>query len=193
MPDEPTQDQPGGADPVVSQGDPSTSEDISVEEDAPALALQRQRAAARARGLRPGLKPMRRRRPGVPSAPSTRRGGRDPELLGDEVEALVRERAWQVDVAAGAVMGRWDQIVGADVALHARPTTFEQGVLTVRADSTAWATNLRLMEATLLGRIEAEVGRGVVGELRIVGPSAPSWSRGPRKVSDGRGPRDTYG
>ena len=32
-----------------------------------------------------------------------------------------------------------------------------------------------------------------VAELKVVGPSAPSWSRGPRRASDGRGPRDTYG
>jgi predicted nucleic acid-binding Zn ribbon protein len=36
------------------------------------------------------------------------------------------------------------------------------------------------------------VGNGVVKRMRIQGPAAPSWRKGPRHVS-GRGPRDTYG
>ena len=41
-------------------------------------------------------------------------------------------------------------------------------------------------------RIEDAIGRGVVGRIRILGPSAPSWRAGQRRVP-GRGPRDTYG
>ena len=44
-----------------------------------------------------------------------------------------------------------------------------------------------------MGRLAEEVGEGTVAELRVVGPGAPSWSRGRRRVQDGRGPRDTYG
>lgn len=90
-------------------------------------------------------------------------------------------------------MGRWGDIVGSDIAAHAQPVSFEQGVLVVRAESTAWATQLRWLEATLVAGLEQAVGAGVVTELRIVGPSAPSWKRGPRSARDGRGPRDTYG
>jgi Zn-ribbon-containing, possibly RNA-binding protein and truncated derivatives len=98
-----------------------------------------------------------------------------------------------VDVAAGSVMGRWDEIVGEAVAAHARPVSFSDGELTVRADSTAWTTQLRLLSSTLLGNFEKAVGADVVQSLRIVGPNAPSWKKGPRTVRDGRGPRDTYG
>jgi predicted nucleic acid-binding Zn ribbon protein len=137
--------------------------------------------------------PQRRRRAGAGGEAGGRRDGRDFALIGDQVESIVVERGWDVDVAAGSVMGRWPQIVGSEVAAHTAPVTFEDGVLTVRCDSTAWATQLRLMQSQLLGRITEDIGVGVVLELRIVGPSAPSWSRGPRRVSDGRGPRDTYG
>ena len=56
---------------------------------APADALLRARAAARARGLRPGVKPKRRFKdmPGVGG--EGRRGGRDPQLLGDELDEVV--------------------------------------------------------------------------------------------------------
>jgi predicted nucleic acid-binding Zn ribbon protein len=174
--------------------DEGPSPDDVVDErvdDAAAAALARARAAAKAKGLRPGLKPMRRRRPGVPSSPRSR-DGRDPLLLGDQMDRLLVDRGWRVDVAVGSVMGRWPQIVGPEVAQHCTPVTFQDGVLTVRADSTAWATQIRLLTSSILGRLDGEVGKGTVAELKVVGPSAPSWSRGPRR-SQGPGPRDTYG
>lgn len=170
--------------------DPEPSLEERVD-DAAASALARARAAAKAKGLRPGLKPLRRRQPGVPAGPRSR-DGRDPLLLGDQMDRLLVDRGWRVDVAVGSVMGRWPQIVGPEVAQHCAPVTFEDGVLTVRADSTAWATQIRLLTSSILGRLEGEVGKGTVAELRVVGPSAPSWSRGPRR-SQGPGPRDTYG
>lgn len=102
------------------------------------------------------------------------------------------DRGWQVDVAVGSVIGRWPQIVGPDVAEHVTPVSFQQGVLTLRAESTAWATQMRLLSSVLLGRLEQEVGAGTVTEIRVTGPSAPSWSKG-RLRAEGRGPRDTYG
>ena len=122
-----------------------------------------------------------------------RRGGRDPQLLGDELDAFVSERGWKVDVAVGSVIGRWPSIVGSEVAQHCHPVEFVDTVLTVRADSTAWATNLRLMSNTLMASLAREVGEGTVSQIRVVGPTAPSWSKGARRVQDGRGPRDTYG
>ncbi len=161
-------------------------------EDAASAALARARAVAKAKGLRPGMKPRRRRRPGS-EPPTARQQGRDPSLLGDQIDRLVGDRGWQVDVAVGSVMGRWPSIVGDEIASHCTPVTFEAGVLTVRADSTAWATQIRLLSSMILGRLADEIGPDAVTDLRVNGPSAPSWSRGPRRAGCGRGPRDTYG
>jgi predicted nucleic acid-binding Zn ribbon protein len=174
----------------VSRGE-STALPVGDAAEAAAAALSRARAAAKARGLRPGLKPRRRAK----DVPVGQRAdtGRDPKLLGDQLDQFVVERGWAVDVAVGAVIGRWPQIVGPEIAQHCAPVDFVEGVLTVRADSTAWATQLRLLSSSLLGRLAEEVGEGTVAELRVVGPGAPSWSRGRRRANDGRGPRDTYG
>lgn len=189
-------------DPVAGQADSSSpgergDDEVSREtpEDfmsAPADALSRARAAARSRGLRPGIKPKRRFKD-VPDGLGGRKTGRDPMLLGDELDSFVSERGWKVDVAVGAVIGRWATIVGDEVAQHCHPVEFVESVLTVRADSTAWATNLRLMSSTLMASLAREVGEGTVTEIKVVRPSAPSWSKGMRRVQDGRGPRDTYG
>ena len=163
------------------------------EMDAAAAALARARSRAAEAGLRPGAPAQRKRRVGSGAEVKGRRDGRDFKLIGEQIDSLVADRGWEVDVAAGSVMGRWGAIVGAEVAAHTSPVSFEDGQLTIKCDSTAWATQLRLMSSTLLQRISDDVGQGVVVELKIVGPSAPSWKRGPRRVSDGRGPRDTYG
>ncbi len=159
--------------------------------EAAAAALARARAAAKVKGLRPGLRPRRRAKDVPVGERSTT--GRDPKLLGEQLDQFVTERGWVGDVAVGAVIGRWPQIVGPEIAQHCAPVDFVDGILTVRGDSTAWATQLRLLSSSLLTRLAEEVGDGTVTELRVVGPGAPTWSRGQRRVQDGRGPRDTYG
>jgi predicted nucleic acid-binding Zn ribbon protein len=117
---------------------------------------------------------------------------RDPQPLGRLAARLAAERGWAKQLAGGQVFGRWARLVGEDVAEHTTPVSLDNGVLTVQAESTAWATQLRLLQRQLLAKIAAGVGDGVVTKLRVQGPSAPSWRFGTRHVS-GRGPRDTYG
>lgn len=171
------------------------ADDDSAVSDAAASALARARAVAREKGLRPGMKPRRRvRRDQVGAQLSgAGRDGRDPTLLGDQMERLLADRGWEVDVAVGSVMGRWQEIVGPDIAAHVLPVTFAGGVLTVQADSTAWATQMKLLASSVLARVEEATGPGTVSELKVLGPSAPSWRRGNRRSPDSRGPRDTYG
>ncbi|MGK5679924.1 DUF721 domain-containing protein [Actinoplanes sp. URMC 104] len=117
---------------------------------------------------------------------------RDPQLFGDVLQRLMKARGWERPKAEATVFGAWEKVVGPEIAQHSRPVKLDAGVLTVEAESTAWATQLRLLAATLLRNIAKEVGHNVVTKLNIHGPAAPSWNRGPRRVQ-GRGPRDTYG
>ena len=117
---------------------------------------------------------------------------RDPQLFGVMLERIMKQRGWQKPAAEAKVFGAWEKVVGPDVAKHSRPLKLDAGVLTVEAESTAWATQLRMLAGNLLKRIAAEVGHNVVTKLNIHGPAAPSWNKGPRRVQ-GRGPRDTYG
>jgi predicted nucleic acid-binding Zn ribbon protein len=117
---------------------------------------------------------------------------RDPQPFGAVLARLVKARGWQRQAAEATVFGDWAKVVGEEVATHSRPVKLEGGELTIEAESTAWATQLRLLAAKLLTRIAAQVGPNVVTKLHIHGPTVPTWSRGPRRVR-GRGPRDTYG
>ncbi|MEQ7127554.1 DciA family protein [Actinopolymorpha sp. B11F2] len=128
---------------------------------------------------------------------STRSGAapddRDPQLLDNTIDRLVNDRGWATDVAVAGAIARWDQIVGPDVAAHCRAERYADTELTVRADSTAWATQVRLLAPSLVKRLNQELGDNTVTRVTVLGPTAPSWRRGPRSVRDGRGPRDTYG
>ncbi|OBI12763.1 hypothetical protein A5712_06470 [Mycobacterium sp. E2327] len=159
--------------------------------------LEEARAAARAQGKDAG------RGRAVPSAPRRVAGQRrswsgpgpdvrDPQPLGRLARDLAKKRGWTAHVAEGTVLGHWSSVVGHQIADHATPTALNEGVLSVTAESTAWATQLRMMQAQLLAKIAAAVGNGVVTSLKITGPTAPSWRKGPRHIA-GRGPRDTYG
>lgn len=117
---------------------------------------------------------------------------RDPQTFGTAASELAKSRGWTGKVAEGAVFAQWATVVGEQIAEHAEPTALRDGVLSVTAESTAWATQLRMVQAQLLAKIAAAVGDGVVKSLKITGPTAPSWRKGPLHIS-GRGPRDTYG
>ncbi len=153
-------------------------------------ALNRAKTAAKAKGLYPGK--AARRTPLEPQVSGSRAGGRDPRTLTETLGTLLAQRGWNQDVAVGGVIGRWPQIVGEDIAAHSTAETFENNVLTVRAHSTAWATQLKFLIPNLLNRIAQDIGDGVVREIRIIGPDAPKFSRGRFSVK-GRGARDTWG
>lgn len=118
---------------------------------------------------------------------------RDPQLLDATVSRLIDDRGWALDLRVHGVFGRWDELVGVEVAQHCAPESFADGKLVVRTDSTAWATQLRLLAPTVVRRLNEELGHGTVTMIDVVGPHLPSWKKGKRSTRDGRGPRDTYG
>lgn len=163
-------------------------------------ALARARRLARDRGVRPGAPGTARSprsRPRPSAAPASGASGtaatdRDPHLVGGEVAKLVASRGWGVELQVAGVIGRWSEIVGDQVARHVEVVAFEGTTLTVRAGSTVWATQMRLLQSSVVRRIEELVGEDVVTDLVIHGPAGPTWRRGPLSAG-GRGPRDTYG
>jgi predicted nucleic acid-binding Zn ribbon protein len=162
-------------------------------------ALARAKADARARGNRPARpQDQNPERPDSSGPGSSRRAGRrarreDPEPLTTAIDGLIDARGWREPAAAGSVFGRWAQIVGPELAAHTRPESLSGRELTVTADSTAWATQVRLLAAHLVRRLNAELGDGSVERVKVRGPAGPPRRPGEWRVRGGRGPRDTYG
>ena len=128
-----------------------------------------------------------------PQSSGARPDGRDPQLLSDAVERLVESKGWSTEISVHTLLARWGLLVGATNAAHSHPEAYADTVLTVRTDSTAWATQLKLLAPTLVKRLNEELGHGTVLLIEVLGPHLPSWKKGPRGLRDGRGPRDTYG
>jgi hypothetical protein len=100
------------------------------------------------------------------------------------------------DIAQSALAGAQRisraTLVGPEIAGRCKPVSLRDGELRLAAESTAWATQLRLLSGTVLAKLVAHLGPDVVTKLHISGPTGPSWKHGAWSVR-GRGPRDTYG
>ena len=118
--------------------------------------------------------------------------GRDAHGLGDVLDALTARLGWNSPLAQSDLLASWAAIAGQETADHSQPVSIEEGVLSVKCDSTAWATQLRLMRSQLLTKIITQYPDAAIVAVRFEGPGAPSWKRGLRSIP-GRGPRDTYG
>lgn len=147
------------------------------------------RPSRKSQAHRPGRRPRRTDPQGSGAHPDDR----DPQLLDTTIGRLISEQGWDTDVRVHGVFSRWEHLVGRDVALHCTPESYADGRLAVRTDSTAWATQMRLLAPTVVRRLNEELGDGTVLVIDVRGPAGPSWRKGPRSVRDGRGPRDTYG
>ena len=92
------------------------------------------------------------------------------------------------------MLARWAELVGPEIAAHTRPISFENSIVEVQCDSTAWTTQLRLMHGHLIELFRRELGDGVVAQVRVLGPNNGRWNqRGYRRATGMRGVRDTYG
>jgi predicted nucleic acid-binding Zn ribbon protein len=129
----------------------------------------------------------------MPKASGARPDDRDPQLLEQAMGRLIANHGWEVDLRVQGVFGRWAELVGSEVADHCTPESFDDGRLVVRTDSTAWATQLKLLAPSIVRRLNEDLGHGTVTVIEVLGPHLPSWTKGRLSSRDGRGPRDTYG
>nr|WP_294694849.1 DciA family protein [uncultured Friedmanniella sp.] len=154
-----------------------------------------QSLGAGARAARPRSPRLRGNRvvgPG-PQVSGAHPDDRDPQRLGAAVERLVDSKGWATEVNVRSLLARWAALVGPVNAAHSHPEAFADTVLTVRTDSTAWATQLRYMTPQLVAMLNEALGDGTVTRVDVRGPDGPTWKKGRLSVRDGRGPRDTYG
>jgi predicted nucleic acid-binding Zn ribbon protein len=137
------------------------------------------RRGPRRSGSRPGFAPQPQRD--------------DPLALSAAIGGLLDAEGWALAAATGSVFGRWAEIVGPELAAHTKPESLADGELIVSADSTAWATQVRLLAAQLVRRLNTELGHGSVLRVKVRGPVTSVRKRGEWRVRGSRGPRDTYG
>ncbi len=117
----------------------------------------------------------------------------DPQSLGSVLSEVIAGRNWGKGVAEGNLFSNWNEIVEDEIAQHTTPISLVDGRLTIQSSSSAWATQMRLMQDDLLKTISNSSPGALVESLNVIGPHTPSWKRGLRSIRGARGPRDTYG
>lgn len=103
-----------------------------------------------------------------------------PRPLAAAIEAVAQEIAPETTLAR--VQGIWSAVAGAVVAAEAQPESERDGVVTVACSSAVWASELDLLRAELLGRLNdalgASPGTPAVRELRFRARSTRDRSGG---------------
>ena len=192
-----TDDPPAGGAPAedrTPEVEPTPAEgDAEHRPDGLDLARSAARAAAASAGSAPRKKTGPSRRRTFTKSSGARPDDRDPQPLDQAMGRLIASHGWELDLKVQGVFGRWAELVGTEIADHCTPESFDDGRLVVRTDSTAWATQLKLLTPTVVRRLNEELGHGTVTVIEVLGPHLPHWKKGRLSSRDGRGPRDTYG
>lgn len=163
-----------------------SKDDDAVEEDtidAAAAALQRVRLAATEAGYQPGMAGQferKKKRPRTPKGDAPVRSA-GPQPLGDIFSKFIAQRGWKEPVAVGSVLADWSSIVGPQIAENAKVESFENATLILRASSTAWATQLRLLTPQLMHKFNEVLGTDVITKLEIKGPAGGNYGRRNRR------------
>ncbi|MGW6287362.1 DciA family protein [Streptomyces sp. NPDC055107] len=139
------------------------------------VALHQAREAANARG-EGGTRRAKRR-----TGTTVRHDGREPTGFAAVLQGLMADRAWDVPAAGGSILDQWPDIAAGlfpKLAAHAQAVAFhtETGQLDLRPDSSAYATQLRLISTRIVAAANDAVGTQAVRTVRVlpVGATAPA-------------------
>lgn len=98
----------------------------------------------------------------------TLRPGRRPESVGDLVRAAVGRRGWSDRVAGASIFGRWEEVVGPELSNRCEPAKLAGGLLVVRAESQAWATQVTYLAPAIIERAQEVLGPHLVRDMKVI-------------------------
>ena len=67
----------------------------------------------------------------------------EPTRIGDVLAEVIDDQGWTREVNVHQLLARWPTLVGPVNAAHSVPESYKATVLTVRAESSTWASSLR--------------------------------------------------
>lgn len=91
---------------------------------------------------------------------------RDPIPISNSLDGVVRSLRGPSRSAVSGLFGRWDDAVGAQVASHVKPVKLDEGVLVVEVDDPAWATQVKFLTPTIVGRLD-EIAKVRVDRIEV--------------------------
>jgi predicted nucleic acid-binding Zn ribbon protein len=83
------------------------------------------------------------------------------------LESVLKERKLTSDIDAYKVFPIWDEIAGATMAGHCRPSRLRDDVLYIEVDDPVWLSQLRYMKQDILQKIDTRIKPGVFKDLKF--------------------------
>lgn len=105
--------------------------------------------------------------PWSPLPTSDARRGPGPEPVAGALDAVMAGLGGPSVEVIVVVHERWAEVVGPEVAPHARPTGIDAGCLRVAVDGPGWASHLRWAETEILARLAELVGPDQVTSVAV--------------------------
>lgn len=96
------------------------------------------------------------------------------EKISSTLFDVLRRRGLSSRLKEYRLFGRWEKIVGREIALHAMPRSVRGNRLTLIVDSSVWGNELSLRRPEIIEKINRSLGRGAIEQivLRIGEPPA---------------------
>ncbi len=83
------------------------------------------------------------------------------------LEKLIEINGWQESMAFSGLLEKWEQIVGDNIAQHAKLQKLKQGILFIKTDSSVWRSELLIRQEEIISIINSNSTKSTVISLKI--------------------------
>jgi predicted nucleic acid-binding Zn ribbon protein len=91
-----------------------------------------------------------------------------PKQVRETLQKYLDKAGISEKIEAASVVPDWPRLVGEGIAGVTTPLRVTNGVLVVGVQSSAWLSELKLMEREIIKRLNAEKVRGKISAIRFV-------------------------
>lgn len=98
--------------------------------------------------------------------------GRDPQSLATAFGSVANAGVWKRNMKLAQLRTHWDEVVGQGIASHSQVASFVDGVLTIRTESTVWATQLTYLIPQLTATIRERMEGLEIRDIKVTGPAS---------------------
>jgi len=93
---------------------------------------------------------------------------KEPVLLSSIIDKVLQKAGILSAVRAEQVVQQWETITGSALAQHAQAVRIENGMLFLRAESSAWRNQLFFLKKDLIRKTNEFAGSPLVRDVRFV-------------------------
>jgi hypothetical protein len=104
-----------------------------------------------------------------------------PQPIRSVLENTLKGLEIDVPLKSYSILGAWNEIVGATVAMHSQPRSIRNRILFVDVTHSTWMQQLQFLKPTLLEKVNTFLGEPLIQDIRFklgrILPNTPSPSK----------------